>query len=592
MKTLNKFNLNQFKFSKIKNKNKLFTILFTILFLFVIGLFCIQLFSTEYQYSKSALVSSKKIPYNTGWYNKYEKDVTLDTFNSKNGYSTKRYSTYYHKIDYNVTEGNSLCFRALSTDVKLYIDNKLVVDTPFKKSIFTVNSSGSIWHFYKFNSTDIGKTLKIKIRPYYNDNACYISNMYVCDSGQYIYNIISENALFFIFSLLLIIVGVVFIISNILISMTQHISSSSLVYIGCFSISLGIYSLTSTHLIELIYNNSPAIQTLSCMSLYLFVIPTMLFVDNILDLKPKKIVYFCQFFNIASFLTAIILQLTGIADFHESLFLSHTNVGLSITSIVTLCFIKKSKEASEIPLPSSTNNTTNEKNQHNKIRNLIFISTFVCVLIDIVMFIRGTTTPGLYTSCNIIFVIIYLACVSIDNLFSLSNTAEHARFVKQLAYKDGLTNIGNRTAYIEKINYIENHIASYKTVGIVIFDVNDLKKINDTFGHITGDELIIDAANLIKQSFTEHCQLYRIGGDEFAVVIEAPNSEAIYKISIMQFNVNVHNHNNFYNKNYKISIAHGSAFYRNNKNITLNEIIKMADKNMYDNKQYMKNNNN
>lgn len=578
-------------FCNKQNKNKFFSLLFAILFFFVVAVFVVQLLITQYDYSKSILTSNKKIPYNTGWYNKYEKNVTLDNFGPKEGFSTRKYSTYYHKIDYDVTEGSSLCFRTLSTDVKLYIDGKLIIDTPYKHSPLAVDSSGSVWHFYKFNTSDIGKTLTIKIRPFYKDNSCYITNMYVCDSGQYVYKIISENAIFFIFSLLLIIVGVVFMASNILIASTQHISSSSLMYIGCFSIALGLYTATSTHILELIFNNSQAIQTFACMSLYLIVIPSMLFVDNILDLKPKKLVYACQIINICSFTTALILQLTGIADFHETLTLAHLNTAISITSIVILCLIKHNstvtKEAKETTVKTDTK--TNDKRQHKTVRNIIFISTFICIVVDIVMFIKGTPTPGLYSSCNIILIIIYLACISIDNLFSLSNTAEHAKFVKQLAYKDGLTNVGNRTAYIEKIQYIKEHIESYKTVGIVIFDVNNLKCINDTLGHLTGDQLIIDTANLINQSFTEHCTLFRIGGDEFAVIIEAPNSEAIYKVSVMQFNVNVHNHNMFYNKKYKISVAHGSAFYRNNKKISLDEIIKMADKNMYENKQNMKN---
>ena len=52
----------------------------------------------------------------------------------------------------------------------------------------------------------------------------------------------------------------------------------------------------------------------------------------------------------------------------------------------------------------------------------------------------------------------------------------------------------------------------------------------------------------------------------------------------MMFNANINNFNNFYNKPYKLSIAYGCAFYNANKNITLNEIIKMSDKNMYENK--------
>ena len=62
----------------------------------------------------------------------------------------------------------------------LSITAKQILDTPYKNSIISCKSSGSVWYFYKFKKSDIGKTLRIQIKPYYNDNSCYITEMYVC----------------------------------------------------------------------------------------------------------------------------------------------------------------------------------------------------------------------------------------------------------------------------------------------------------------------------------------------------------------------------------------------------------------------------
>ena len=96
------------------------------------------------------------------------------------------------------------------------------------------------------------------------------------------------------------------------------------------------------------------------------------------------------------------------------------------------------------------------------------------------------------------------------------------------------------------------------------------------------------AAKCMQTAMGDLGKIYRIGGDEFAVIIEAPNAEAVCKVSLMQFNVNLHNHNMYYANDYDVTVAHGESFYRENKNITLSDIIKEADKNMYKNKKEMK----
>ena len=564
---------------KFKDKTTKFNLMYlTQVLIIFIGCLIITI-TYNNSYSKNNLLSTMK-DFNSGWYNSTEKNLTLGKFNKANGFSTKQYNTYKHKIDSNISSKDTLCFRGLSTDIKIYIDGKLVLDTPYKKGIFTCKSPGSVWYFYNFKESDIGKTMTIKVKPYYNDNSCYITDMYVGDSAHYVYNIFIDNLVFFILCVLLIIIGIILFVADILINKLQGLSSHSLLYIGIFSCALGVWCTTSTHLIEFIFNNSQMVQTLACNMLYLLALPCIFFLDKIFDLQPKKYIYISAWIIIGSYVLAWILQLTDIADFHQTLPLSYLNMIITLIFFIVLMFTSHKH---------ATNNIKEKESPISKtIRNTIFLLMIISVFVDMVLFIKGTTTPGFFVSCDLILMLIYLSCISAMNLFKTIKNAEHDKFVKQLAYKDGLTNIANRTAYIEKLDYIKEHINNYKAVGIVILDVNNLKKVNDTYGHIQGDELIINSAKLITQSFDNFSTVYRIGGDEFAVIIEAPNAEAVSKISLMQFNVNVHNHNMFYSKNFDISIAHGEAFYKANKSQSLDDVVKQADMNMYKNKKNMK----
>ena len=93
--------------------------------------------------------------------------------------------------------------------------------------------------------------------------------------------------------------------------------------------------------------------------------------------------------------------------------------------------------------------------------------------------------------------------------------------VKEKAYKDPLTNVRNKTAYMEMklaMNPLINQ-GIMNPFGVVVFDVNDLKKINDTRGLNAGDQYLKDASHVICEHF-KHSPVFRIGGDEFVAIVE------------------------------------------------------------------------
>ena len=99
-------------------------------------------------------------------------------------------------------------------------------------------------------------------------------------------------------------------------------------------------------------------------------------------------------------------------------------------------------------------------------------------------------------------------------------------YVRSKAYKDALTGLENRNAYLEFVNQIDDRIRNEEGVSFIVamFDVNGLKEINDQKGHESGDQLIRTAANLLKRSFTKE-KIFRIGGDEFVVIIDDPGTD-------------------------------------------------------------------
>lgn len=154
----------------------------------------------------------------------------------------------------------------------------------------------------------------------------------------------------------------------------------------------------------------------------------------------------------------------------------------------------------------------------------------------------------------------------------------------EIAYQDGLTGIKNKYAYrqAEEILDIRLTGSNVSPFAIAVFDVNDLKKTNDTLGHEAGDKLICDAAKLICNAF-KHSPVYRIGGDEFSVIVTGPDYEDRDMI-MLQFRNQMKE--NSKNKD-SVVVASGIATFIDT-DISCSIVFNRADEDMYLNKASLK----
>lgn len=163
---------------------------------------------------------------------------------------------------------------------------------------------------------------------------------------------------------------------------------------------------------------------------------------------------------------------------------------------------------------------------------------------------------------------------------------EKIEFINKLAYTDSLTGLYNNTAYTDHTVKIEKNIHE-KKFALIIFDVNDLKKINDEYGHEKGNELIITASAFIQNTF-RNSNAYRIGGDEFAVILEGDNYRKCDDL-LRSFDEGIINqYINVGTGKIKINIARGMAEFLPANDYKFDDVFKRADKAMYVNKKEIK----
>ena len=147
-----------------------------------------------------------------------------------------------------------------------------------------------------------------------------------------------------------------------------------------------------------------------------------------------------------------------------------------------------------------------------------------------------------------------------------------------LAYTDSMTELANRNAYEEHLKKLRRDNANLQNITVVVVDINDLKQINDSFGHHTGDEAIKTIADILKDTIGKKADVYRIGGDEFVCISE--NNPFPY---IAQFRDTVSFANR--DKIYKLSVSVGYTTFNGKYNKTIDDLIKYADMQMYKDKK-------
>lgn len=152
-------------------------------------------------------------------------------------------------------------------------------------------------------------------------------------------------------------------------------------------------------------------------------------------------------------------------------------------------------------------------------------------------------------------------------------------------YTDPMTGVGSKQAYLEEIDTLDARIRGGKAddFGVIVFDVNDLKIINDTKGHDVGDVYIYNASMLICEFF-DSCPVYRIGGDEFVVILQGePYKSRRERLAAFeaQMDSNLHAAD-------KVVISSGLAEYESGADTHYLAVFERADQQMYMRKRALK----
>ena len=155
---------------------------------------------------------------------------------------------------------------------------------------------------------------------------------------------------------------------------------------------------------------------------------------------------------------------------------------------------------------------------------------------------------------------------------------------RYLAYTDPLTGVKSKHAYLEAIEKLENEISGEtpKEFGVIVFDLNGLKMINDTLGHEAGDGYIKAGCELICRKFC-HSPVFRIGGDEFVVLLEG--SDYLIRDGLLADFDSIIEENLV---NGEVVVSTGMDIFVPGEDSCYSDVFDRADKKMYERKRLLK----
>ncbi len=155
---------------------------------------------------------------------------------------------------------------------------------------------------------------------------------------------------------------------------------------------------------------------------------------------------------------------------------------------------------------------------------------------------------------------------------------------RQLAYTDPLTGVKSKRAYLEAIERIDKGVSdgSIDEFGVIVFDLNGLKTVNDTLGHEEGDRYIKEGSAIICGTFC-HSPVFRVGGDEFVVILEGTDYLK-RDILIAEFEELIEENQ----RSGKVVVSSGMDEFDLSCDTSFSSVFERADKKMYERKCYLK----
>lgn len=461
------------------------------------------------------------------------------------------------------------------TDIQVWIDGEEIYSYGQK-----LRENGKMvglgYHFIELSESYAGKKLEILMHVTENNAFTSFEVPVICNAHEALQDFIMENKLPLAVNLFLIVFGVCVLVVSLIFAIKNN-EFGKLSCIALFSIGIGLWSLCNYNLITIFTYNVLVKAYVEYISLYASTLFVILYFKEDMKLRRKRklrimytLLLACQ---TVFTLVAVIFQITNVCHFPAVLKYQHVILFVFVLySLISMIYDIRTGQI---------------RNKATLIGMLIMIGIGLCDMIrfNLQKYITAFQ-GGMFISWLCIGALIFVILAMVDFCLGITQVlrkTERVRTLEKMAYIDVLTEIANRRKVELEWDRLDGEGKKY---GMISFDLNNLKRTNDTKGHDAGDFLIKKFAESLSAVFEPYGMVGRMGGDEFIVVLPDMTNVDIDKL-MGKFWKQLEKMNQEHPE-LNMSAAYGFCKKGENATQTAREIYREADARMYEKKIQMK----
>lgn len=473
---------------------------------------------------------------------------------------------YYLKMDKLNVNNNTLLFYTNHQEVFVYVDGEQVYSLEKADSIFG-HTPGAMWNMITLPLDT--EEVQVKVSQVYPELSKQVPEFELGNSNNIYRDVVGGAAVEIILSGAIVVIGIALTMYWLVVFFRTN-QQRALLYLGLFAIIFGIWNVGETRFAVFLFEKRAFFSYLAFTCLMTMCLPAVHFFKEFLEVEDKIFYKLISAYIVIETVTCQVLHLTGIAGVKQTA--NYTMVSIVLILVYLLyAIIKGIVERKNI-----------KKITINIIGLLILVIT---TLVDMSGYYINVMRAEKIAKVGFLIYAIILGLETTRIAREKLQEEQKMELLKEMAVKDMLTGCFNRNAYSEDVS----NMVTLSGVQIIGFDLNDLKKCNDTKGHKAGDAYISEAAKMIQKIFGNFGKLYRVGGDEFCIITKGMSDAQFLKkrdalkLAIAHYRLD-HPDSGF-------GIACGYASYDAKVDETIEDIRHRADLSMYENKKEIKSSN-
>ena len=396
--------------------------------------------------------------------------------------------------------GQSLLFKSTHATVGVLLDDEVVYTFGTQKRI-AGKSPGTYWHVVPLPDASDGRELTIHQTTVYNTFYGSAVSVRYGSRGDCLLALLSDSLYVMVTDAIVIMMGLVCLLMFAkAVKRNEQRGEIGFLWIGLFALTIALWSLRKCGFLQFLIPSAGILYFVDIQMLFLAVVPLNLFVHSLSRSKWRTGFLWMAAVYLAGVVIGTLLQLMGIMDIIEMLRGLHALIAFNAVYML-LAIHWESRE--------------NRGSMVGRLRGPLYTMIVFGILEMVYYYMPMMNGSSIFLPSGVMIFVLMLIWQQIEEHYQMLEE-QKLLYYEKLAKTDMLTGALNRNAYEDMLKYLARRENGY---GAVLFDLNDLKFINDHYGHEKGDEAIKCCYELIMTAFGEKGKCYRIGGDEFLVLL-------------------------------------------------------------------------